>query len=96
MDNFEGQAMLKWMVSLIRCRGRHQCMMHFLGNDKAWECLRCGRFFEIPEALTLPSGAFAPAAKGYSQALLSGERDVKKPVHTVHDMSQYKARKKGA
>ena len=88
--------MLKWMVSLIQCRGRHQCMMHFLGNDKAWECLRCGRFFKIPEALTLPSGAFAPEAKRYSQALLSREQDAKKTIHAVQDMSQYKARKKGA
>ena len=56
--------MLKWMVSLIQCRGRHQCMMHFLGNDKAWECLRCGRFFKIPEALTLPSGHSRQKRKG--------------------------------
>ena len=88
--------MLKWMVSLIQCRGRHQCMMHFVGEDKAWECLRCGRFFKIPEALTLPSGAFASEARARFQATLNGKGNVPKIVHNVQDISQYKARKKGA
>jgi hypothetical protein len=71
-------------------------MMHFLGNDKAWECLRCGRFFKIPEALILPSGAFATGAEGYSQATSSRERDAQKTVGAVQEKSRCKAREKEA
>jgi len=43
--------MWTWMVSLLMCRGKHQCMMHFLGA-KVWECSRCERLFPIPASLT--------------------------------------------
>jgi hypothetical protein len=53
--------MWTWMVSLLMCRGKHQCMMHFLG-EKVWECSRCGRLFPIPDSLTGASGASTPQA----------------------------------
>src|SRR4030095_12971133 len=55
--------MWKWIVSLIRCRGKHHFIMHFLGERKTWECTRCGRMFPIPESLTRASGAFTPDAR---------------------------------
>jgi hypothetical protein len=51
------------MMSLIRCQGKHQYLMHFLGKDKVWECSRCGRVFKIPESLTRASGPFTPEAQ---------------------------------
>ena len=88
--------MLKWIISIVRCRGRHRCMMHFLGEDKTWECSRCGRFFNIPESLTRPGGAFAAEAQGHSQVKLSGEADTPRIVHEGRNRNQFKARKKGA
>jgi hypothetical protein len=85
--------MLKWMVSIIRCRGQHHCMMHFLGENKTWECSRCGRFFNIPESLTRPCGVFLADAQERSQATLRGQENTQKKVH---DLNQFKARKKGA
>jgi hypothetical protein len=88
--------MLKWVISIIRCRGRHRCMMHFLGESKTWECLRCGRFFNIPESLTRPGGAFAAEAQGHSQVSLRGAADTPEIAGKFRDMNQFKTRKKGA
>jgi len=46
--------MWKWILSLLVCRGKHHCIMHFLGEEKAWECTRCGRTFPIAKSLTHP------------------------------------------
>jgi hypothetical protein len=82
--------MLKWLMSLMRCRGRHHYMMHFLGKDKAWECSRCGRVFKIPESLTQASGAFTAEARGRPRAPTPGKQD------KVQDTNPSKTRKKGA
>ena len=84
--------MLKWLVSLMQCRGRHHFMMHFLGEKKMWECTRCGRVFPIPESLTLASGVFTTEARVGSRASSCGKQDVPK----VQDIDQFKTRKKGA
>src|SRR5262245_32197668 len=55
--------MWKWMASLLVYRGNHQCMMHFLGKEKSWECSRCGRFFPIPKSLTGASESFTPKGR---------------------------------
>jgi uncharacterized C2H2 Zn-finger protein len=57
--------MWTWMVSLLMCRVKHQCMMHFLG-EKVWECSRCGRLFRIPESLTRASGPFRREAREHT------------------------------
>jgi len=75
--------MWKSIVSLIQCRGRHRCMMHFLGERKTWECTRCGRVFPIPESLTQASGAFTSDAR-------SRARETSKSQGVPH------SRKKGA
>jgi hypothetical protein len=85
--------MWKWIVSLIVCRGNHQCMMHFLGNEKVWECSRCGRVFPIPQSLTHASGSFTPEAREHAREVLSGEQA--RPTK-VRDNDQSRSRKKGA
>jgi hypothetical protein len=84
--------MLKWLVSLMQCRGRHHFMMHFLGEKKMWECTRCGRVSPIPESLTRASGVFTNEACGSSRASSCGKQDDPK----VQDIDQFKTRKKGA
>ena len=81
--------MWKWIVSLIRCRGEHHFMMHFLGERKTWECTRCGRVFPIPESLTQASGAFTPDARARAREILG--REQKRPTKV-----QDKTREKGA
>ena len=51
--------MLKWLVSLMQCRGRHHYMMHFLDERKTGECTRCGRIFPTRYRLI-------PASSGWS------------------------------
>jgi hypothetical protein len=83
----------KWIQSLILCRGKHHFMMHFLGDEKVWECSRCGRVFPILESLTRPSGPFTPEAQERARKILQGEQN---PPTKVQGMNQFKARKKGA
>jgi hypothetical protein len=83
----------KWLWSLLVCRGKHQCMMHFLGKKKVWECSRCGRIFPIPKSLTRASGSFTPEARSRAREILQDEQG--KPTK-VQDMNQFKTRKKGA
>jgi hypothetical protein len=81
--------MWKWIVSLIRCRGKHHFMLHFLGEGKTWECTRCGRVLPIPESLIRASGAFTPDARARAREILG--REQKRPTK-VQDIT----RKKGA
>jgi hypothetical protein len=85
--------MWKWILSLLVCRGEHQCMMHFLGKEKVWECSRCGRFFPIPKSLTDASGSFTPEARKRTREISQGNQG--RPTK-VQDMNQFKTRKKGA
>ena len=66
--------MLKWLVSLMQCEGRHHYMMHFLDERKTGERTRCGRIFPIPECLTQPSGAFTPDARARAREILYAEQ----------------------
>ena len=63
-----------WIDSLLRCHGKHRCIMHFLGEKKTWECTRCGRVFPIPESLTRASGVFAPDARARAHEILGHEQ----------------------
>lgn len=83
----------KWIRSLILCRGKHLFMMHFLGDEKVWECSRCGRVFPIEKSLTRASGSFTPEARERARRILQGEQN--QPTK-VQDMNQFKTRKKGA
>ena len=85
--------MLKWLVSLMQCQGRHHYMMHFLGERKTWECTRCGRIVPIPESLTRPSGAFTAEARERAREILHAEQA--RPTN-VQDLNQFKTRKKRA
>ena len=85
--------MWKRIRSLILCRGQHQCMMHFLGKQKVWECSRCGRVFPILKSLTRASGSFTPEAQKRAREILQGEQG--RPTK-VQDIDQFKIRKKGA
>ena len=62
-------------------------MMHFLGERKTWECIRCGRVFPIPESLTQASGAFTPAARARAREILGREQE--RPSK-VQDMTRKK------
>jgi hypothetical protein len=77
---------------LILCRGKHECLMHFIGEKKVRECTRCGRLFPILESLTLASGSFTPQARARGREILRSEQDRSK----VQDINQFKTRKKGA
>ena len=66
--------------------------MHFLGEEKVWECSRCGRLFPIAQSLTQASGSFTPEAQQRAREILQGEQDKAK----VQGVSQLKTRKKGA
>ena len=66
------------------------------GESKTWECLRCGRFFNIPASLTPPGGAFAAEAQGHSEYSLRGATDMLEIAVKFRDMNQFKTRKKGA
>jgi len=44
--------------------------MHFLGEQKAWECIPGGRVFPIPESLTRASGVFTPYARACAREIL--------------------------
>jgi len=81
--------MWKWMVSLLVCRGKHRCMMHFLGA-KVWECSRCGRIFPIPESLTGASWSSTPETSKHTDKTKQHERS------KVQNIEQFKTRKKGA
>jgi hypothetical protein len=85
--------MWKWILSLMVCRSNHQCMMHFLGKDKVWECSRCRRVFPILESLTWASGSFTAEAQARAREILRGEQG--RPTK-VQDTNQFKTRKKGA
>jgi hypothetical protein len=66
--------MWKWILSLTLCRGKHRYMMHFLSEDKVWECSRCWRVFKIPESLTRPSGSFTEAQeRAQKKSTIPGE-----------------------
>jgi hypothetical protein len=85
--------MWKWILSLLVCRGKHQCIMHFLGKEKVWECSRCGRVFPILESLTRASGSFTPEARKRAREILQGKQG--RPTK-VEDINQFKTRKKRA
>jgi hypothetical protein len=85
--------MWKWMVSVLVCRGNHQCMMHFLGEEKRWECSRCGRFFPIPKSLTGASDSCTRAGKARAREISPGKRGKRAKDQ---DENQFKTRKKGA
>jgi hypothetical protein len=73
-------------------------MMHFHGEEKVWECTRCGCFFPIPEELTRASGSFASKAQRCVHN--DGIDDQKKPMHPreglIKIQDAYKTRKEGA
>jgi len=86
--------MSKWIISLLVCRGNHHCMMHFLGDEKRWECSRCGRFFPIPEFLTRASGEPAPrknknAPKGRQSSDETAPPDNTQISNRVHQTAFY-------
>jgi len=85
--------MWKWVVSLLVCRGNHQCMMHFLGEEKRWECNRCGRFFPISKSLTGASESFTPDSRGRTREISPGKRGKRVKIQ---GKNQFKTRKKGA
>lgn len=84
--------------SWFLCGGNHRCIMHFLGTEKVWECIRCGRIFPIPESLTRVSGSFSPEAQERARKRRADEQC--KPTNTgaepIRIPDDSKARKKGA
>jgi hypothetical protein len=77
---------------MMVCRGKHQCIMHFLGKEKVWECTRCGRAFPILKSLTRASGSFTPEARARAREIFRSEQD--RPTK-VQDINQFKTRRKG-
>jgi hypothetical protein len=65
--------MWNWIFSLLVCRGKHQYMMRFLGDEKALECSRCGRLFRIPESLSRASGPFSPEAREHKESTVPAD-----------------------
>ncbi|HVN77928.1 MAG TPA: hypothetical protein VMW38_02930 [Terriglobia bacterium] len=72
--------MWETFLSLFLCHGNHRCIMHFLGNEKVWECTRCGRVFPIPESLTRVSGSFSLEAQERARLDRADEHG-KPPTH---------------
>ncbi|PYV88660.1 MAG: hypothetical protein DMG05_15165 [Acidobacteria bacterium] len=85
--------MWNWIFSLIVCRGTHQYMLRFLGDQQGLECSRCGRLFKIPESLTRPSGPFTPEARQRTREILRTQQV--RPTK-VQDIKQFKTFRKGA
>ncbi len=84
--------MWKRIRSLVLCRGKHQCIMHFLREKKVWECARCRRLFAIPESLTRSSGSFTAEARERAREILHADQARLK----AQGVDQLKTKKKGA
>ena len=73
-------------------------MMHFHGEEKVWECTRCGCIFPIPEELTRASGSFAPEAQ--RRVRIPGIDGQEKSTHPreapIKIQDAYKTTKEGA